>query len=344
MEWLEKLNADPLPWLLEADDDNPGVRFFALLELEGRQPQDTQVTSAREHLMQTGPVPRILEAQKPDGYWEKPGPGYNPKYRSTMWSLSLLAQLGASGEDARVRRGCEYLLEHSPSPYGGFSMDARPGGMVHCLQGNLGATLLDLGYLGDARLDDALDWLVRSVTGTGIATAGDKDAPVRYYRSGNSGPGFQCSANNHKACAWGAVKAMLALSKLPQEKCTPAIQEAMHAGLDFLLAKNPALADYPTPFDSKPSQSWFRFGYPLFYVTDVLQNLEVLTALGQGGDARLYPALELLLRKQDARGRWKMEYTYNGKTWVDVEQKGAPSKWVTLRALRVLKRAGEMVL
>ena len=51
------------------------------------------------------------------------------------------------------------------------------------------------------------------------------------------------------------------------------------------------------------------------------------------------PALELVRNKQDAGGRWPLEYTYNGKTWVDIEKKGQPSKWVTLRALRVLKAA-----
>jgi hypothetical protein len=83
---------------------------------------------------------------------------------------------------------------------------------------------------------------------------------------------------------------------------------------------------------------WFQFGYPIAYVTDVLQNLEVLTALGYGKDPRLAGAVDLLLSKRDDRGRWKLEYTYNGKTWVDIEEKGKPSKWVTLRALRVLKR------
>jgi hypothetical protein len=65
----------------------------------------------------------------------------------------------------------------------------------------------------------------------------------------------------------------------------------------------------------------------------------VLTALGCGTDPRLANGLELLLSKQDEEGRWRLEYTYNGKTWVDVEEKDQPSKWVTLRALRVLKRA-----
>jgi hypothetical protein len=70
----------------------------------------------------------------------------------------------------------------------------------------------------------------------------------------------------------------------------------------------------------------------------VLQNLEALTALGYGQDPRLAAALELVLSKQDAQGRWKMKYTYNGKMWADVEEPGKPSKWVTLWATRVLKR------
>ncbi len=106
------------------------------------------------------------------------------------------------------------------------------------------------------------------------------------------------------------------------------------------MGRDPAVADYPTAQDTKPSRSWFRFGFPLFYVTDVLQNLEALTRLGFGSDPRLASAMDLVLGKQDQDGRWKMEYTYNGKTWVDIEEKGQPSKWVTLRALRVLKHRG----
>jgi len=90
---------------------------------------------------------------------------------------------------------------------------------------------------------------------------------------------------------------------------------------------------------NRPSSSWFKFGYPIGYITDVLQNLEVLAALGQARDARLANALGLVLGKQDDQGRWSLEYTYNGKTWVDIEKKGQSSKWVTLRALRVLKAA-----
>lgn len=77
----------------------------------------------------------------------------------------------------------------------------------------------------------------------------------------------------------------------------------------------------------------------MFYVTDLLQLVEVLTALGCGNDPRLQPALKLIREKQDAQGRWHLEYSYAEKTWIDAGAKAQPNKWVTLRALRVLKAA-----
>jgi hypothetical protein len=76
------------------------------------------------------------------------------------------------------------------------------------------------------------------------------------------------------------------------------------------------------------------------YVTDLLLNLEALTQAGAAADPRLKAAIDLVCAKQDAQGRWAMEYSYEGKMWADVEEKRRPSKWVTLRALRVFKRRG----
>ncbi len=338
MKWQNSLE-----WLLEVDAHNPGVRYFALAELVGRAADDPDLIAARRDVMANGPVPVILANQEDEGYWVKPGPGYSPKYRGSAWQIIFLAQLGADGDDPRVRKGCDYLLRHSLSRHGAFSMNGRPSGQIHCLEGNLAAAMIDLGWLGDERLDAALEWLARSITGEGIAPAGERKADVRYLRSGNSGPGFLCSANDHLPCAWGAIKAMLALSKVPEAARTPAMEAAIEQGIDFLLGTDPATAEYPMGYAEKPNRSWFRFGYPIGYITDVLQNMEVLTALGYGHDPRLANAADLLLSKQDDAcrgqvGRWKMAYSYNGKTWVDIEAKGQPSKWVTLRALRVLKR------
>ena len=291
--------------------------------------------------METGPVPEILAQQHPEGYWVRPGPGYNPKYRATQWQVIFLAQLGADGSDTRVCAACEHLLEQAVAPWGGFSANAKAGGRYHCLQGNLVAALNRFGYLGDERHELALEWLARSITGEGIAPAGDQAAGPQYLRSGNCGPGFRCGYNGQLPCAWGAIKAMLALSGVPVTRRSPMIERAIGIGVDFLLSRDPAVADYPMARGAKPSRNWFRFGYPIGYSTDVLQNLEALTALGCGGDPRLANAVDLVLSKQGEDGRWTMEHSYNGKTWVDVESFREPSKWVTLRALRVLKRVRE---
>ena len=326
-DWTDRLASNPLPWLLERDEDNPGVRYFALRDLLDRPASDRDILAAKEELMRTGPVPAILDAQHPDGYWVKPVTVYYPKYRGTVWQVLFLAQLGADKEDDRVRRGVEYVFAHSQAESGAFAMNGRPSGTIHCLWGNLVRSLLDLGYWGDERLDRSIGALARSITGDGYEW---------YRRSGVQGPDFLCSANYGLPCAWGAVRVLWALNSVPASGRTPAVEAAIQFCTDFLLRYDAARADYP--HRERINSSWFKFGYPLGYVTDVLLNLEALAEAGCGGDPRLADAIDLVLSKQDEQGRWRMEYSYSGKMWADIEQKGKPSKWVTLRAARVLKR------
>ena len=324
--------------LLEDDPANPGIRYFAFTDLLDRPSEDPDVLDARQAVMSTGPVPAILVTQEPEGYWVKPGPGYFPQYRATIWAVTMLGQLGADGANPSVHKGCQYVLEHSVDKNGAFSMAAIPSQAILCLNGHLLAALLDLGWLGEERVDRALEWVARMVTGEGVAPTENKSAALRYLKSGTCGPGFCCGLNAKKPCAWGAINVLVAFSRLPEEARTPLIQTAIEVGLQFLLSRDPALADYPMGGGTKPSKRWFKFGFPVFWATDVLQNLEALASFGYGGDARLSATLDLVLGKQDQLGRWTMEHSYNGKTLVDIEQKDKPSKWVTLRALRVLKR------
>ncbi|MFC1953320.1 nitrogen fixation protein NifH [Chloroflexota bacterium] len=304
-----------------------------------RSKNDKELKDAKTAIMSSGPVPAILTAQKQEGFWDKPGAGYGPKYRGTQWAIVFIAQLGADGTDPRVRAGCEYLLSHAISVNGSLSMNGTPSGFIHCMAGNLGSALIDLGWLGDQRLWEAMEWLALTITGEGIADSTNRETKKRYYKSGTSAPLFTCSVNADLPCAWGAIKAMLALSKVPSSLRTQGMQAAIQQGIAFLLSHNPAIADYPFGMGSRPNSSWFKFGFPLGYITDVLQNLEVLAYLDQAQNPKLAQALELVINKQDEQGRWMLDYSYNGKTWVDIEKKGQPSKWVTLRALRVLKAA-----
>lgn len=129
---------------------------------------------------------------------------------------------------------------------------------------------------------------------------------------------------------------LLALSAWPAERCTPLITRAIAQGVAFLLGVDPATAAYPCGYSDKPSRNWWKFGFPVFYVTDVLQVVETLVGLGHRADPRLSGALALLAEKCDRRGRWPLEYEYGGKTWADFGLRGQPNKWVTIRVLRAL--------
>ncbi len=333
MSWKDQLRGNPLPWLLEEAD--PGPRYLALRDLMGCSPDDSELVEARRLAHTQGQIAAILSHMAPEGYWAEPGPGYRPKYTSTVWSMIALAQLGASMEmDPRIERACAYVLEHALREGGYFTMTGPPSATVDCLQGNLCWALTELGC-EDARLDEAFEWMARSVTGEGVAPASDAQAARRYY-AGNCGPNFACGGNNKLPCAWGAVKVMLALGKLPPERRTPLIERAIAQGVEFLFSADPAQADYPAGWSDKPSRNWWKFGFPIFYVTDLLQIVEALVALGYGRDPRLANALALIRDKQDQQGRWMLEYDYAGKIWVDFGKKKQPNRWVTLRALRVL--------
>jgi hypothetical protein len=344
--WRSLLNGDPLPWLLEAD--NPSVRYFALTDLLDRSHDDADVTAAKSAINASRPVQAILDAMYPAGYWVKPGPGYGPKYRSTVWSLMFLDQLGADGNDPRVRTACEYVLAHTQAPNGGFGCSGNvnaehgPNSVVlHCLNGNLLRAMLGFGWGDDARVQRAIEWQARSITG---------DRFTEYYKSGTTGSGFRCVANGGEPCAWGAIKALRALARIPANRRTSPVKKAIKIGVEFLLSRNPLTADYATP-DGRISSSWFKLGFPSGYVADVLQNIEVLIELGHSRMTklprrRLKPALDWLISKQDKNGHWKNEFSYSGKLWANFESSPdgtrhrSGSKWVTLRACRVIKAVG----
>ena len=107
--------------------------------------------------------------------------------------------------------------------------------------------------------------------------------------------------------------------------------------MDFFFSIDPSTARYPTRDDSKPNHAWWKFGFPVFYVTDLLQLAEAMVNLGYGKDKRLLNTLDIIREKQNERGQWSMEYDYPAKTWLDFGTKKQPNEWVTLRALRVLK-------
>jgi hypothetical protein len=135
---------------------------------------------------------------------------------------------------------------------------------------------------------------------------------------------------------------VLGLARIPEPERTPLVEAALDAGVAFLLSHDPAIADYPMGFgNTRPSGSWFKLGFPSGYVADVLQVLEALCAAGAAADPRLGNAVDWLLTQQDETGRWANRHAYGGKLIRDIDVQGVPSRWVTLRACRVLKAVAQ---
>jgi len=336
MNWTHQLKGDTLSWLLE--EENPGVRYLALRDLVDLTKDDPELLASREKAHREGPIATILDAMKPEGYWVTPGAGYSCKHKSGVWSLIMLAQLGASVElDERLNRACRYLVDHALTETGQFSVDGTSEGTIDCLQGNMVSALLEMGYQ-DSRLEQAIDWMARSVTGDGVAPPKDKKAD-RHYFLWNCGPVFACHYNGQLSCAWGGTKVLLALGKIPAAKRTTQVKNAIQTATEFFLSVDPLKADYPTRSGDKPNPNWWKLSFPVFYATDILQLAEALVGVGLAGDPRLDNTLTYIQNKQDEYGRWTLEREY--KTWYKFGVKDKENKWVTHRTARVLKQAFE---
>jgi hypothetical protein len=297
-----------------------------------------EVRAAQAVAMAVDPIRSILAAQHPAGWWTKPGPGYGPKYRGTLWQVIFLDQLGADPRPSPGRPRLRVGAGLVPTASGGFGCSAAkqeqpppPSAVIHGLNGNLLRALIGFGRLEDPRVQAAIGWAARAITGEGVD---------RWYASGTSGPGFAGAADQHQPCAWGALKE---LNACPGSR--PSDARRWYGGpwpQGWSSCSRGTRRSPTTPMgwgNTKPSASWFKPGFPSGYVADVLQTLEVLAELGHGRDHRLGHALAWLESAQNRQGRWSNRYAYNHKTWVDIEPQGQPSKWVTLRACTVLRAA-----
>jgi hypothetical protein len=344
-DWKKLLKADPTDWLLEPDD--PGVRYLALRDIVEADEKEIKTARAKAH--REGPIATILDNMNPEGYWITPGLGYTPKFKSTVWSILSLAQLGASSqEDKRIHTACAYFLDHALAKGGQFT-SRRPTDMGLCLQGNMLTALMDLGCR-DKRLDTAYEWTARRLTGEnlprkinndGLAPAEGVPGPFHYVKF-IVNPLFGCRTNKGLSCTWAGVSVMMAFSRLPAVRRSGLINRAIKAGINFFFIVDPATADFHDSKSGVPNIKWWQFKFPDFYAADILKMAEALTALGCGGDPRLANTLDLIRSKQDETGRWPLEYVdHNRKMWVKYGSAGEPNKWITLRAMRLLKRAAQ---
>ncbi|MDD1757312.1 MAG: hypothetical protein LUQ22_01080 [Methanotrichaceae archaeon] len=317
--------------------DNPTVRYLTLVDILERLAGDPDVVKAKRDIMVKGIVPQILAKQEEEGYWGNPERLYVSKYKGTIWQLIILAEHLADGGNKRVKKACEFLLDRSQDRMsGGFSMhhNIKTGGGRHsevipCLTGNMVWSLIRLGYLNDPRVQQGIDWIVRYQR----FDDGEDAAAKAHTLQGWPYNKYEICWGRH-TCHMGVVKVLKALSEIPPGKRSPEVQRTIEEGTEYLLKHHIHKRSHNLGLVSKPG--WLRFGFPLMYGTDILEILGILTKLGCR-DERMQEAVDVVVSKQDSNGAWRLANTFNGKYLIDIEEKGRPSKWITLNALRVLK-------
>ncbi len=89
--------------------------------------------------------------------------------------------------------------------------------------------------------------------------------------------------------------------------------------------------------DRKGEFAWTRFAFPTWWHYDVLRGLDYLRRAGVRPDERVKEAVKLVESKRDVDGRGRLEVVYPGRNLIEMEAMGQPSRWITLKALRVLE-------
>lgn len=310
-DWKGSLNADPTDWLLEGGD--PSVRYLTLVDLLDVRRDSGEALEALGDAMRSGPVEKLLRSQKPGGHWGREEDFYvRSKYRGTVWNISLLAEMGADPQDDRVRRAGEFVLRWSQKSEGGFSHNGTPAGgkalALSCLSGNMVWALSRLGFADDPRIARARERLVALARGDGSGFSGGRCV----------------------ACRSGAVKLLKAL----HEHTSTEEEAAAVSGLRERVVQEclPGTGRGPRP-------EWNDVWFPLFWNTDLVEVLDLLGRTG-GLVPEAGSAMELILSKQDDRGRWAQEKSFRGRCLISFEPPGRPSRWATLRVLSMLKHVG----
>jgi hypothetical protein len=327
MGWKNVLKADPSEWLLE--EDIPSVRYSALKDLQGLGDDAPEVQDAQRGIMESTLVMTILQAQKPEGNWEKEDDLYLPKYTATTHQLLLLAEAGALRapeiEKAiehvyRFQRNSGHFLTKLPKTEKGRNSVVKDG---CCYDGNILFYLIHFGYLDDPRTKKLLrftyDYYDKEKTGWKCRAYPIDPAKVFPFN-----------------CFMGRTKVLKALSTIPEPKRDPEMRAIIDLEVEKIL-ENEVFRYLKKPDGSRKEKAgWKRFGFPLFYQADLLEVLDTLTRLGVR-DERMRGAVDVVINAQQPDGKWLLKNTYNGKMWMDIEEKHRPSKWITLRAMRVLK-------
>jgi hypothetical protein len=305
----------PIRWLLDSD---PSIRWQVMRDLTDAPAEE--VAAERARVATEGAGARLLALQTPDGRWG--GAAWNRGWDSTMHVLSLLREMGLDPAGGEARRAVGLVRDHvswqgcgppeaADNPF--FAGEVEP-----CINGQV--TVAGAYFGQDVR------GLVERLLGEQLADGG---------WNCEAGNGSTRSSFNTTICVLEAL--------LEYERATggsAAVTEARLRGHEYLLERRLCRrrsTGEVVDRDRKGGASWMRFAFPTWWHYDVLRGLEYLRRAAVAPDQRVAEAIDVVASKRGADGKWRLDAQYPGRMPVETDEgEGRPSRWNTLRALRVL--------
>jgi hypothetical protein len=308
---FSKSESSVIRWLLDSD---PSIRWQAMRDLTDAPDED--IAAERARVGTEGAGARLLALQGHDGRWA--GAAWNRGWDSTMHVLSLLWTLGLDPASDQARRAVGLVRDRvtwrgcGPDEVADNTFFA--GEVEPCINGQVAAPGAYFGQHVQAIIDRLL--------GEQLADGGWNCEAER---------GSTRSSFNTTICVLEAL-----LEHERAGRGNPAVTAARLRGQEYLLERR--------LFRRKSTgavidDAWTRLAFPTWWHYDVLRGLEYLRHAGVAPDERVAEAIDLLASKRDADGRWPLETQHPGKMPLEMdddEGEGRPSRWNTLRALRVL--------
>ena len=298
-----------LDWLLDSD---PSIRWQVMRDLAD-EPGHV-IAAERSRVASEGWGARLLDLQAPDGQWG--GGSYHPYWTSTTYTLLLLRDLGLDPKSDEARRAVTLVRDNAATTLDESGQSFFLGETEPCING----MVLAMGaYFGEAR-EELLDRLLDEQLDDG---------------------GWNCEAPPSKRSSFDTTICVLE-GLLEYERGRDAVAgttEARARGEEYLLERR--------MFRSLSSgevidRNWTLFSFPTRWHYDVLRGLDYLRSAGVEPDDRIAEAIELVEKNRGEDDRWPLQNPHPGQVHFEMDE-GAdkPSRWNTLRALRVLNWAAQ---
>jgi hypothetical protein len=309
-----------IQWLLDSD---PSIRWQVMRDLIGA-PAD-EVAAERARVATEGMGARLLALQGADGSWA--GVAFNHGWDSTMHVLSLLRELGLDPASDEARRAVGLVRDRVrwkgwdwDGTWRGWEFEGNPffaGEVEPCINGQVGAS--------GAYFGQDIQRIIHRLLAEQLPDGG-----------------WNCeAANGSTRSSFNTTICVLeALLEYELTGGSSGVTEAHLRGQEYLLERrlfHRRSTGEVIERDREGETVFTRFAFPAWWHYDVLRGLEYLRRAGVAPDERMNEAIELVASKRDGDGRWPLEVRYPGEMPVEIDEgENRPSRWNTLRALRVL--------